>query len=149
MADDELPPPDVTPVRLLDRLKGAPAFEKHFNGVPLMKKAGKDELILPRHVAIWLLQHDRDKVWAKDQGFVHRFALVDHEDTEVIARCGRDVLDHDPIELDPAMQEGWDVTKSSLPRREIAYTNLSGRDLADARRLLNERMAGAAAFVKG
>lgn len=149
MQYEELPLPDATPVKLLDRVVGAPAYERYFDGAPrVAKKQGQIEMLLPRNVAIWLLQRDRDKVWAMDGGYVHRFALVE-PDEEVIARCGRDILDADPIDLDPAMKEGWNVNDSPTPRREVVYSNLTGRDLADARRLLNERLAGAASFVKG
>lgn len=156
MADyEDLPTPDVTPVKLLDRVVGAPALTRpdgaayHYDGHAILKKAGKEELILPRHVAIWFLQKDRDKVWTKDGQYVHRFALVDAEDTEVLNRCGSAVLDSDPIELDPARMEGWDITKSPLPRQGIAFTNLAGKDLAQVRALLNERVGGALAHVKG
>ncbi len=149
MQYDELPQPDTTPVKLIDRVVGAPAYERHFNGGPsIAKPAGEIELILPRSTAIWLLQRDRDKVHAKNAGYVHRFALLKHDD-EIVARCGRAVLIADPIELDPAMREGWDVKSSPLPRREVAYTTLNARDLADVRRLMDERLAASTSFVKG
>lgn len=150
---EELPAPDMTPVRLLDRLEGAPAYERAFNGYPsIKKKAGQEEFTLPRHVAMWLWQKDRDKIWAKDGGFVHRFALLDPNadgNEEIVARCGRDILAADPIQADPVMREGWDVNTAARPRREVTYTELSGRDLAAARQLLSERQAGAATFVRG
>ena len=148
MEYDELPQPDMTPVRLLDRVDGAPAYERHFDGAPrIAKKAGQVELLLPRSTAIWLFQRDRDKVWTTAGTYEHRFALLE-PDEEITARCG-DVLTADPIQIDPAMKEGWDTTTSPLPRREVAYTNLSGRDLAEVRRVLNERLAGSTSFVRG
>lgn len=149
MQYDELPQPDTTPVRLLDRLVGAPAYERQFDGGPkIAKKAGQTDLLVSRYVAIWLFQRDRAKVWTTAGLYEQRFALVE-PDEEIVARCGRDVLNADPIDLDPMMREGWNVKDSPFPRREVAYTELSGRDLAEARRLLSERMAGAASFVRG
>jgi hypothetical protein len=150
MQYDELPQPDMTPVKLIDRVSGAPAYERYFNGGPsIAKDAGEIELILPRSTAIWLLQRDRDKVWAKGVGYVHRFALL-KADEEIVARCGRDVLLSDPIDLDPAMREGWNTKESPFPRREVVYGELNAKDLAAVRQMLSERLASnAGSFVKG
>lgn len=147
MADyDELPPLNAMPVMLKDRA-GALPFEFQFDGHTWRKPRDKkgqetDVWSLPHYAAAWLLKRDRDRVHTKAGAFEHRFGLIEPDD-ELIAELGDEAMNTDPIEINVAHVEGWDVANSPLPRKKTEYIVLDGTTLNDIRRLQRDRQGGA------
>jgi hypothetical protein len=151
MADyDELPLLNGMPVVLKDRA-GALPFEFQFDGrtwrKPKDKKGNEtDTWSLPYYVAAWLLKRDRDKVHTTTGTFEHRFGLVEPTD-ELVGELGDEVVITDPITLNPAHVEGWDVASSPMPRERVVYENITARDLQELRAMQRDRQGGALTSV--
>jgi len=104
---------------LVDRsMKGG--CELIHDGVRVVFKPGEIEKAVPQFFAEWVFQTDKERVHTKEGDFVSRFGLKNPPD-ELIEALGRECGDCNPIEIDTARVERWDVA-SYAPERGTTRT---------------------------
>lgn len=117
MADErDDAPEEMEFVTLVDRTGGPGEFR--FAGRAWTFTAAKPTRVVPMHVATWVLQEHRNRVWTTEGEFAHRFAIKDGPES-LLTELGEGCFDTSPITIDTQRREGWNTDEADRPPVQI------------------------------
>lgn len=112
-------------VTLVDRsMKGG--CEIVHDGVRTVFKPGEIERTVPKFLAQWLFQMDKERVHTTDGAFVRRFGIKDPS-PDVLMELGPDAGDCDPIDMDTTRLERWNVEAYAPDRGRVQAVTVARR----------------------